>query len=246
MEKMPSENILKEKAQYQLKSKDLERDLVTYLTFFDKKIDDFRGKEVLDIGSGSAEFAKEAKIHGINVTAVDPIYMLKEGRERFYKEKFWRKIKRFITREKRVLPQAVAALGSELPFRDGQFDIITSVYAAFYYSENRIEIEKNLKEALRVLKKGGHLIIHPILHPELGIMMQFHDDEKEEELNQAFNELVYELGKEGKIKIAAKDSLKFFKHMLNPPDGLEYQGYLDIEKISVSDFITSPKVILKE
>lgn len=73
---MPSEKIHREKAQFQLDWKDLDRDLIAYLTFFDKKIEDFRGKEILDIGSGAAEFAKDAKIHGINVTAVDPVYML--------------------------------------------------------------------------------------------------------------------------------------------------------------------------
>jgi ubiquinone/menaquinone biosynthesis C-methylase UbiE len=231
MEKLPIEKSLAEKSHFQLKYKDLDRDLVTYLAYFNRKLDDFRDKEILDIGSGSANFAKDAKVHGINVTSVDQVYMLREGRKKLHEDKFWRKIKRLVTLKGKIPPQAAAALGRDLPFREGQFDVITSVNAAFYYSENQKEVEENLKESLRVLKKGGKLLIHPILYPDSRKMMEFHENEKEDELRQAFNKLVHEMENRGEIEAEVKDSRNFIGHQLNPPGNLEHQGYLEITKL---------------
>lgn len=231
MEKMPSPKMnIEQKALHQLNNKELSRDLMLYLAYFNLKLDDLRGKRILDIGAGAAHFAKDAKYNGVDVTALDPIYMLNAGREKFHKEKFWRRFKRFITKEKKILPAAVAAVGEELPFKDGEFDAITSVYAAYYYTENGNSLRKNMEESLRVLKPGGQLLIYPILYPQMSNVLAIDNKNLQEELNHDFWEILERLKKEDKIKIKAGQPRLPSKRTIGLPDDMEHQGYLAIQK----------------
>lgn len=220
-----------QKAEFQLEKKEINRDLILYLAFFNLKLDDLRAKKILDIGSGTANFAKDAKYNGIDVTALDPVYILNAGRKKFFQEKFWRRIKRFITREKKILPAAVAAVGEELPFKEDVFDLITSVYASYHYAEDKESLEENIKESLRVLKPGGQLLIYPILYPEMKNLLVSGNKKHQEELNHGFWDILERLKKENKIKVEAGHSRFPSKRMINPPDDMEHQGYLAIQKL---------------
>lgn len=112
-------------------------------------IENYRGKTLLDIGSGAYErFAQEAKEYGVTTFNVNPSLSEESHREMLLRnnrlatpEKSRRKrlrqsFMRGIGRAMRdVAPGdlTVAALGQQLPFKDESFDCITSIYGVPYY-----------------------------------------------------------------------------------------------------------------
>src|SRR3989339_714820 len=126
----------KMEAEYMMEFKDLHRDWPLYSAYCNLERDDLVGKKILDIGAGAAEFAKDAKDMGIDVTVVDPIYFSASGRKLLKKEKLGKEIKNFFLNKPKETPGAVAAFGQDLPFRDKNFDVVSSVYSSFYYAKN--------------------------------------------------------------------------------------------------------------
>ena len=106
---------------------------------------DLVGKKILDIGSGRGFFAAEAQEYGADVIPAEPYAPLP--------------IESIADADAPVPENQVAAWGEQLPFQENTFDLITSVFSAFYYSPH---IDRVLTESIRVLKQGGELRIAPL------------------------------------------------------------------------------------
>ncbi len=122
-----------------------------YVSHLDLREEDLR-KTILDVGSGKGRFAKYAKDHNINseIYSADPNPPTKAG------------------------SKAVRALGEQLPFKDGQFDLVVSnasfpavfinpkeIWDPFFKENNPAPLESRLKQALneflRVIKINGEV-----------------------------------------------------------------------------------------
>ena len=135
--------------------------------------EDFR-KRILDIGAGSAQFAKYAKDHGISdqIYSVDPIQDMLE------KEK------------------SVKAIAEQLPFADQSFDMVVSDSAIpnIYidpeaFDEVRKKVLDSFTEMARVLRPGGEIRLARVL-----IGQQF---ESQRLLSETINTVLENLEKEG-------------------------------------------------
>ncbi len=182
---------LESEAKETIRAMVLDRKLERYLFSFKLRLEDLENKKILDVGSGKALFAKEAKQLGLNVTALDPLYLTKEGRGFFKKNK----------KENEIHHDAVAGLAQELPFNDGQFDIVFFMYSAFFYAESASNLDDYVNEGLRVLKQKGKLLIYPLYEVEEGSMTIINNNQKKEaELNKKFWNIVSKKELEGTIK----------------------------------------------
>ncbi|KKS95350.1 MAG: 3-demethylubiquinone-9 3-O-methyltransferase [Microgenomates group bacterium GW2011_GWC1_43_13] len=99
---------------------------------------DLKGKSFLDTGCGLGYFSEKANKLGAKVTAVDIGENLVD-----------------ITRKRVKKGNFKTASASDLPFRDEVFDVILSTEVV----EHVENPQKALKEAVRVLKKNGVLVI---------------------------------------------------------------------------------------
>src|SRR3989338_411216 len=144
-----------------------------YFYELDLKPEDFEGK-ILDVGSGSWQFAKYAKEHGVS----SEIYSLD------YNAQFQEKT------------NAVQGLAQKMPFKDEQFNLVVSYASVPRIFANNIEypdmIEENIRqglsEMLRVVRKGEEVRFGPIVNGE------------GEELERTFREILNEVLKELQIK----------------------------------------------
>ena len=91
-----------------------------------------RGKKILDIGSGSSMFAKEAKKYGIEVISSDERRELDRPRE----------------------TSNVISVAEHLPFKDESFDLVVSNNCVDWINLFG-DASAVIKEAKRVLKPGG-------------------------------------------------------------------------------------------
>ncbi len=122
--------------------------------------DSFKGKRVLDIGAGLANFQEQCNERDIDVTAIDPLYSPKNTHAFFEKYLSYPE-----NRENKI-----AAINETLPFRERAFDVVLSEYSSIYClgrSYPNIELRENmagqmLKEIIRVLKPGGEARIAEI------------------------------------------------------------------------------------
>lgn len=112
-------------------------------------IENYRGKRLLDIGSGAYErFAQEAKEYGVTTFNVNPSLSEESHREMLLHnnrlpvpvESLRKRLRKSFMRGvgkalRDVAPGdlTVAALGQQLPFKDESFDCITSIYGVPYY-----------------------------------------------------------------------------------------------------------------
>jgi len=135
-------------------NKFLEDDFNYYIEKLQLKDDDLSNKKILDVGSGSAWFAKYAKDNGISssVYSLEPVHSLTES------------------------SRGVRAVAEKMPFADKSFDLIVSMYAIpimhrpgyeEFQSNNFEAVFKNVfdsfSEMLRVLNNGGEIRIVPIM-----------------------------------------------------------------------------------
>jgi len=99
---------------------------------------ELKGKEFLEIGCGLGYFSQMAYKKGANVTAVD----IGE---------------RLVEKTKKKIPDAKILLASaaDLPFKDECFDIVLSTEVIEHVEDQK----KALSEQMRVLKKGGYLVL---------------------------------------------------------------------------------------
>lgn len=196
---------LREQMFRMLEGKVLSRDLRLYLAYFNLKIDEMRNKKILDVGAGAGIFSKHALKKGLDVTPVDPLYFLPEGRDLYEKstgsswiERQYMKFMKIQTEN----PQAFAEIAQNLSFKSKSFDMLFSVYSSYFYELEMSELEKTFNESMRVLKPGGKLFLFPFIDlKSAGIHLLQGDGETFAKPNTDFMNFLREKEKKEEINI---------------------------------------------
>lgn len=99
-----------------------------------------RGAAVLDVGCGTGEHLKRALRHGLEAAGVEPAPAM-------------------LAAARRDVPKARIEQGvaTQLPFNDNEFDAVIMIEVLRYL--DRSDIEQALREARRVLRPGGKLLV---------------------------------------------------------------------------------------
>ncbi|MBI3850174.1 MAG: class I SAM-dependent methyltransferase [Verrucomicrobia bacterium] len=141
------------------------RSLAEYKLFFNLDLPALEGKSVLDCPSGAASFAAEAAELGINVTAIDPLFENSveklraigevdidhvmdevEKVQHAYLSRYYHSMEEMRAARRRTLDlfcadfqrrkaSYVPAFLPNLPFADGQFDLVLSAHFLFIYDD---------------------------------------------------------------------------------------------------------------
>jgi ubiquinone/menaquinone biosynthesis C-methylase UbiE len=107
--------------------------------------------DVLDIATGTGEFARAVAPHVGTVTGIDATDAMLEKGEDF-------------ARQHEILNITFQnGIVEDLPFANDTFDVVTSRYAFHHFADPK----PVLSEMARVCKKGGHILIVDIVVPEL-------------------------------------------------------------------------------
>ena len=106
--------------------------------------EELKGKRILDIGAGSAEFGATARTRGIEVISLDRKVLDDEGVAPYQKEGY------------------VQGSGDRLPFADGSFDIVVSHASVPLHADDREHVRRFIEEIRRILKKGGECRFGPV------------------------------------------------------------------------------------
>ncbi len=140
--------------------------------------DDFK-KRILDVGAGSAQFAKWAREHDVS----SEIYSLES--KALLKENI----------------KSTWGLAEDMPFKNNIFDLVISrnaipqVFSGEEYKKE--ELKKNIKssffEMLKVIKPGGEI--------RIGGMFEKGITEKQRQLRVIFNEIISELKNDQRITV---------------------------------------------
>ncbi|HUQ85712.1 MAG TPA: class I SAM-dependent methyltransferase [Candidatus Limnocylindrales bacterium] len=117
--------------------------------------EEYKGKTVLDIGSGKElKFARQAAKKGVKVISINP-----ELRSPDIRRNLGHPLKRRVLNKIYHTPQpderTVAAVGQDLPIRDNSIDAITAVESVPRYLKEEEDIRNAFTEMIRVLKPGG-------------------------------------------------------------------------------------------
>lgn len=108
-----------------------------------KAVDPKPGERILDIAAGTGTSSMALSRDGVHVVAADFSQgMLEEGRKRYPQLEF------------------VFADAMKLPFKDGEFDVVTMSFGLRNVSDHKVA----LSEFYRVLKPGGRLVICEFSH----------------------------------------------------------------------------------
>lgn len=104
-----------------------------------------KGKRVLDIGAGSAEFGAAARKQGIEIISLDRTLLDDDGTPPYQKEGY------------------VQGSADKLPFADESFDIVVShASIPLHAAIDRADVNRFLEEIRRVLKPGGECRFGPV------------------------------------------------------------------------------------
>lgn len=108
-----------------------------------KAVDPKAGERILDIAAGTGTSSMALSREGVHVVAADFSQgMIEEGRKRYPQLEF------------------VFADAMKLPFKDGEFDVVTMSFGLRNVSDHKVA----LREFYRVLKPGGRLVICEFSH----------------------------------------------------------------------------------
>ncbi len=160
--------------------------------------EELKGRKVLDVGAGEAEFVKIAQEHGVDAVAFDfdPFHVIKD---RHYgvdnrPPKWWKKV------------NYVRGIADALPFADESFNFVVSHAApptigTVEGKKGREQIKIVIQEVKRVLKKGGEFRFGPV-----GAMAHVF------EASELFSEAEEErFSTEERIQRVQEKSMEFFK-----------------------------------
>jgi demethylmenaquinone methyltransferase/2-methoxy-6-polyprenyl-1,4-benzoquinol methylase len=179
-----------------------------------KLLKDIQPKQILDIATGTGDFAIEAlKLNPDHVTGVDISEgMLNVGREKLKKRKLDDKI------------TLTSGDSENLPFEDNKFDAIIVAFGV----RNFENLEKGLSEMFRVLRPGGKVVVLEFSKPKSFPFKQLY--------NFYFKNILPTLGKTISKDNAAytylPESVKSF------PDGKDFTSILD--KLGFKDTVCKP------
>lgn len=114
----------------------------------DGLVDDLKGKKLLEIGSGYGLFLTVCLENGIKAEGVEP------ANQDTYKSTL--KVSKLVLKRAGFNPDIIKQISAEnLPYKTNSFDLVVSLFTL----EHVRNIEKVLKESVRVLKQGGYLYI---------------------------------------------------------------------------------------
>jgi len=185
---------------------------------FQKYIEDLKlspedfNKKILDVGAGSAKFAKWAKEHGVS----KEIFSL-EPRSGIIEEK----------------DQSVCAQAETMPFRDESFDLVISDAAIpniyIKKDDTNEKVTNSFNEMLRVLKLGGEVRLARVLIGK--------EYESQMSLAKSITEVLDNLEKTGdfeieKIRTPSDDTYEYVNH--DPVKVLAESYLIIIRKIKES------------
>lgn len=105
--------------------------------------EDLKGKRILDVGAGSAEFGAAARTKGVDVVSLDRQLGDSDGPP-YQKQGY------------------VVGTADRLPFADESFDMVLSHASVPLLASNRREVLCFVEEIRRVLKKGGECRFGPV------------------------------------------------------------------------------------
>jgi len=168
-----------------------------------KLLKEIQPKQILDIATGTGDFAIEAlKLNPDHITGVDISEgMLNVGREKLKKRKLDNKI------------TLTSGDSENLPFEDNKFDAIIVAFGV----RNFENLEKGLSEMFRVLRPGGKVVVLEFSKPKHFPFKQLY--------NFYFKNILPTLGKTISKDNAAytylPESVKSF------PDGKDFTSILD-------------------
>lgn len=179
-----------------------------------KLLKEIQPKQILDIATGTGDFAIEAlKLNPDHVTGVDISEgMLNVGREKLKKRKLDDKI------------TLTSGDSENLPFEDNKFDAIIVAFGV----RNFENLEKGLSEMFRVLRPGGKVVVLEFSKPKRFPFKQLY--------NFYFKNILPTLGKTISKDNAAytylPESVKSF------PDGKDFTSILD--KLGFKETVCKP------
>lgn len=136
-----------------------DRDLEKYSRAFHLEPKDLSGKKILDIGSGSqGTFARQAnKLHA-------EVFSLSPNLINWPQRKQEKGLLSYIIRDNYWRERSVAARSQQIPFKENQFDMVTSLFSVPNYLSEHAQIFSSIQEMTRVLKPGGECYIGPIFY----------------------------------------------------------------------------------
>jgi len=116
--------------------------------------EDFRGKAILDLGSGEYEtFSREmTQNYDALVVSLNPKLKDQEAREAAQKKFDWQEM-------------SVAARGQQLPLKKESFDVILARWSISHYlqgEDREDELILAIEQAYETLKPGGIILMNPI------------------------------------------------------------------------------------
>jgi SAM-dependent methyltransferase len=137
-------------------------------------LDHCPGGRALDVGCGTGALALRLQRAGSEMVGIDP----SEGRRR-------------VMREHAPEVEAVLGSGTELPFGDGEFDLVLSV-AAMHHIAAPDAVRRALGEMARVTRPGGRVLIwdHNPRNPYWPLLMRRVPQDSGEERLIPLDELV--------------------------------------------------------
>lgn len=132
-------------------------------------------KRILDVGAGSAQFAKWAKEHGVS-SEIYSLELIYERSSEYLKEK----------------SKSVWGSAEDMPFKNNTFDLVISldaipqVFSGEEYKKEELKenVKSSFSEMLRVIKPGGEI--------RIGGMFDKGINEKQRQLRSTFNEIINE------------------------------------------------------
>ncbi|MDO8668524.1 MAG: class I SAM-dependent methyltransferase [bacterium] len=127
------------------KGKNTGREECEYEDLLDITKDDIKDEKILDLGCGEGKFIKWAEENG----AQQAIGIESLPKKEFHKESSQKSEK------------IIKGDWKNLPFKDESFDRVISVFAFPGWVKNWQEMRAGLREAIRVVKNGGHINFTP-------------------------------------------------------------------------------------